>query len=299
MLSNNTLPSLSVNTTRRLVKQGAMLLAAVFALVIDTTAAVAQSTYSSEQLQKHFQRTAESYNMVLEAKPIELQKKPLMNWFNNERQQDRGALYVWEQQGKPLVLASIFTYEFNSRVYCRHEMISLADGPLTAQLDSQVVWSPQKTGMEWQTIEQSVTPANTANRRLIEMRSIVKQFSCQLKIPKTQPAKLTLLPQPLHRYQSRENGIIDGAIFSFAVGTDPEVLLVIEAVEKNGKSSYRFSPLRSHYHAVELEKDGTVVWKAPSVIALESTTAGQRPYCLEPFFVLTPTKPLPTPDELN
>lgn len=260
---------------------------------------LAQDRYSSEQLQKHFQKTAETYVMEAEGQSLRLREKPLMNWLNNERQQDRGALYVWELQGRPVALASIFSYEYNSKVYCRHEMISLAEGPLTAKFDSQTVWSPQKSGMDWRPVEQSLTPANTANRRLIEMRSIAKQFSGKLFIPGAQPSKLIFLPQPLHRYESIKQGITDGAIFSFAVGTDPEILLVIEAKENAGKSSYRYSPLRSHYHALELEKDGAIVWKVPSEIALQDTAAGQRPYCNQPFFVLTPVKSLPSPAELE
>jgi hypothetical protein len=199
----------------------------------------AQAVYTPEQLQNHFERVATAYAMEIEGKPVTFRSKPLMNWFNSERQQDRGALYVWEQQGKPVVLGSIFTFEYDSQVLCRHEMISLADGPLTATLDSIVVWNPLQSGMDWRPIEQPATAATSANRRLIEMRSIARQFSGELKIPNAQPSKLTLLPQPLHRYQAPEQGVIDGAIFSFAVGTDPEILLVIEANDRDGKSGYR------------------------------------------------------------
>jgi hypothetical protein len=222
-----------------------------------------------------------------------------MNWFNSERQQDRGALYVWEQQGKPVVLGSIFTFEYDSQVLCRHEMISLADGPLTATLDSIVVWNPLQSGMDWRPIEQPATAATSANRRLIEMRSIARQFSGELKIPNAQPSKLTLLPQPLHRYQAPEQGVIDGAIFSFAVGTDPEILLVIEANDRDGKSGYRYSPVRAHYHELELAKDGVNVWKAPMEIALEMTSAGERPFCNQPYFSFTPLQALPSPEELD
>lgn len=267
--------------------------------MIFATKSNAQSTYTSDQLQAHFQRTAESYVIEAEGKPIILREKPLMNWLNNERQQDRGALYVWEREGQPLVLASIFSYEYNSTVYCRHEMISLAEGPLLAKIDSQLAWSPRKTAMDWRTLDSSISPANTANRRLIEMRSIAKQFSGQLLIPGKQPSKLVLIPQPLHRYQAPTRGVMEGAIFSLAVGTDPEILLVIEAIGSEGKSSYRYAPLRSHYHELQLERDGEVVWKAPMEIALESTVAGENPHCHQPFFVFNPFTPLPPPEDLK
>ena len=42
---------------------------------------------------------------------------------------------------------------------------------------------------------------------------------------------MRLLPQPLYRYESTDPEVIDGAVFSFvtSAGTDPEILLVIEA----------------------------------------------------------------------
>ena len=44
--------------------------------------------------------------------------------------------------------------------------------------------------------------------------------------------ELRLLPQPIHRYADASAGLLDGALFVIAYGTNPEVVLVIEA---NGK----------------------------------------------------------------
>ncbi len=185
--------------------------------------------YTAEQLQRHFQETAENYEISVGGQQLTLKKQPLMNWKNPVRTQSRGALYVWELKGRPQVLGSIFTFEYNDVVRCRHELISLADQPLTAKLDADVVWSPNRAGAEWTPCEGDLLPAQAAARRLFQMRSIARRFTGKLETPDGQTSTLTLIPQPLLRYQSADDGIMDGAVFSLAQGTDPEILLAIEA----------------------------------------------------------------------
>ena len=49
--------------------------------------------------------------------------------------------------------------------------------------------------------------------------------------------ELRLMPTPLLRYSSATNKIIDGALFAFAQGTNPEALVLVEAVETvNGRA---------------------------------------------------------------
>jgi hypothetical protein len=40
---------------------------------------------------------------------------------------------------------------------------------------------------------------------------------------------LRLLPKPLYRYGSPQSEVLDGAIFSFVQGTNPEVVVLLEA----------------------------------------------------------------------
>ena len=56
-------------------------------------------------------------------------------------------------------------------------------------------------------------------------------------------ARLWLLPTPLYRYPSARTGVIDGALFAMVsnAGTDPEVLLLIEATETGGKRKWQFA----------------------------------------------------------
>lgn len=99
--------------------------------------ALAQSvSYTPEELNRHFQNEAESYQIVAKgaSKPYELKSKPVLHWQNTVRQQEQGATYAWFDGDLPVVLASIFTYEYNGTVYCKHECISISDQPFIAKV---------------------------------------------------------------------------------------------------------------------------------------------------------------------
>jgi hypothetical protein len=72
--------------------------------------------------------------------------------------------------------------------------------------------------------------------------------------------ELRLLPSPLYRYPAAKTGVVDGALFAImsSAGTDPEVLLVIEA-KASGENVHwqyacgRFSDWELHVQRKEKE----------------------------------------------
>lgn len=265
-------------------------------LLISAVPASAQDAkYAPEELHRHFQNEAEAYSMQMGDTELALRRQPLMYWQNPERNHELGSTYIWEQHGIPQILVSIFTFEYNNVVRCRHEMISLADRGFQCSLHNEPVWSPNRSGMEWKSIEDT-QPANSAPRRLFQMRTLARQFSATINYAGKRPQVLTLIPQPLIRYASPDQGVIDGAIFSLAIVTDPELLLVIEARRTtSGEAEFRYAPVRSNYNALELKRNDEPVWSKPLVIELQGTRAGQLPFANDPFFVFTPSRPLPEP----
>lgn len=273
-------------------------------LMFLTSSAVAQTgsgeTYTPQELQQHFQNVAEGYSMQAGRTSLALRKRPLMHWQNSVRQQEQGAIFAWEKSGRPYALASIFTYQLDDRIYCRHELISLADQPLKTSFQSEAVWSPKQPGLKWKPVDEVAAPTESKARRLTKMRSIARQFSGTLSIPDNQPNQLDLIPQPLIRYQSPDQNTVDGAIFSLAVATDPEIILVIEARKAaNGSLGWHYAAARSHYQALSLRREGQLVWSAAPVAELANTKAGQRPWANEPYFIFTPSQPLPSPENLR
>lgn len=278
-----------------------LVIAGFLASQCDLLSAQTGITYTPEELHRHFQNEAESYEILAKGatKPFELKTKPLMNWQNTVRQQEQGTMYVWFDGELPAVLASIFTFEYGGRVYCKHECLSVTEKPFAAKMGKIPVWAPKAAGVIWKAIDDAGDPADSLPRRLTQMRNIARQFSGTLTTPTGEVTKLQLLPQPLLRYQAPEKNVIDGAIFSFAVVTDPELLLMIEAFKEKDKVGWRFCALKSHYWQLDLARNETPVWNAPLKIGLESAVFNQSPLASESYFSFKPPLDLPTPEQLR
>ena len=257
--------------------------------------------YTPEELHRHFQNEAEAYviEKTGESKPLVFKLQSLMHWQNTERSQEQGSMYVWLDGDRPAVLASIFTYEHSNRVFCKHEIISLADYPLTARMANTQVWTPKTPGLKWMPLTGAGEPADLPARRLSQMRAIAREFSGTVTKPKGEVTKLRLLTNPLIRYQPTDQTVVDGAVFSFAVVTDPELLLVIEAIQENGKLSWRYAVASSHYWQLELQRNGEVVWSVPLRMSLETARANQRPDADGAYFTFHAPQSIPPAEQLR
>ena len=62
------------------------------------------------------------------------------------------------------------------------------------------------------------------------MREMLRRFSArEYYILERQDYALRLISHPIDRYRDQASGVVDGAIFTYANGTNPEVLLVIDS----------------------------------------------------------------------
>jgi hypothetical protein len=97
------------------------------------------------------------------------------------------------------------------------------------------------------------------------MKVLVEQFHATMmgwKPDSTDREELRLLPRPLFRYEPKSEDIVDGAVFAFVMGTDPEVLLQLEAVKKRDKMTWQYGFTRRTSGKLEGRLGDTVVWRA-------------------------------------
>jgi hypothetical protein len=225
------------------------------------------STDGKESLQP-FLEDARKYSIQLSnGTKLQLHEKSLFNWTNPVRQQERGAIYVWLHEGRPQVIGSLFTYQLNDKVHEKHEMHSLASGPLQATFDGTLAWTPKEPGVIWHEFEKSPAPASTRIARQLQMRQLSRRFRAELTDLESQKNELRLAPRPLYEYSASADGVLDGLIFSYVVATDPEVLLLIESYdqERNGarQSGFRYAFARFHYWHVAAFEGDRKIWEAP------------------------------------
>ena len=73
---------------------------------------------------------------------------------------------------------------------------------------------------------------------------------------------MRLLPRPLYRYETTDETNFDGAVFAFVMGTDPESLLLLEAVKQGATAKWRFAFARRTSGELEGRHRDRVVWTA-------------------------------------
>jgi hypothetical protein len=210
-------------------------------------------------------RTIDEYTLFLEAnpqKPLSLQKKPVLRWGNNTRATADAFTYLWIGDGRPEAVACIYSWGPDEIGHC---FGSLSRGRLVAERNGQRVWHPEKPGVAFQAVPDAPAPAESPAARLRQMKMLARRFNAVLLgwdwAPATEP--LRLLPRELYRYETESPDLLDGAVFAFVEGTDPETLLLLEAVRVSSGHQWQYAPARRTSGALELRYRDKVVWKVP------------------------------------
>src|SRR5262249_670384 len=140
-------------------------------------------------------------------------------------------LFVWLEGKRPAVVASI-SIRGNGGVW--FESASLSPQALRCVRNGRELWTPKSTSLVQQRLMDAPVPAESPRLRLVQMRRLCDQFNVRTEPKDEQPIELRLLPQPLYRYEDEGAGVLDGGLFAFTESTDPEALLLLEAVPASG-----------------------------------------------------------------
>jgi hypothetical protein len=221
------------------------------------------------QLTEVYRQHAASYIMKLtdSGVKIDLQPTSVFNWLNPARvgtpRLQHGAVYLWTRQGRAEAIGTVFSSTAgNAAPYLYHEFHSLAVEPVKAVRDGTSHWNTQQAGIEPKPVTNAQAPGGSRTLRMTQMRQIARRFSGYSINCDEKRWELTLLPQPLHRNDDGHKDVMDGALFTLVstAGTDPEVLLVIEARKADNDWQWRYSVCRFTDLKTWVKLDDTEVW---------------------------------------
>lgn len=198
-----------------------------------------------------------------------LKPRPVLRWTNPTRKQEgEPTLIFWIGAGRPEALASVYPWQ-GSLVY---ECVSLArtEG-LIAREDGRVVWSPRAPGVTFRDVPEAPAPAELGPARLLQAKAIAERFKVAITGADLSSAgreSMRLLPKPIFRYEMAEAktahaDLVDGAVFAFVQGTDPEAVLLLEAVRRSDRRAWQYAFGRATGYGVEARLGPSVVWTAP------------------------------------
>lgn len=72
------------------------------------------------------------------------------------------------------------------------------------------------------------------------MKRLAERFKVRETTHQRETLVIRLVPDPIHRYADQKVGLVDGCLFIFAHGHNPEALLVIECVEEGEATRWEF-----------------------------------------------------------
>lgn len=241
-----------------------------FTLSVDSV----QADPSAEALLELHTREARAYRIYrdeAQEQPLELQEKPVFTWTNliGEHAQ-YGHVYVWMYRGRPEAIGTMFsTRAFDpSRRAVIHEFHTLSTDqlhPATPEY-SRYQWRPER-GISFERLDDAPPVAETAGARLLQMRRLARSFAAESINQEGQRWELRLLPTPAVRYEPMADDVLDGALFVMvsSAGTDPEVLLPIEARHPEGSDTewaWHAAALRFSDRDLTITRNGQPLWSS-------------------------------------
>ncbi len=143
-----------------------------------------------------------------------------------------GTLWIWGKRGRPVAVLEM-SLMGNEGLWYR-SFHATTDAPIKLDLSNGKSWTPKSSNVKFQPLPNAPLPAETPAGRLRQMKAFLQKFSAhQLWTWREGDGsrhELRLLTTPVHRYEDREQQLIDGALFIIAQGTNPEATLFLEAV---------------------------------------------------------------------
>jgi len=170
---------------------------------------------------------------------MKFRKESLLRYDDKTRPGDGGAQALldataWRlgEAGRPLAIVTLEIYPLRkATAVMTYEFVSLS--PLAFEMKNSrgVIWTPSGTELMMAPLPEAPEPADTKRSRLAQMRQLARRFTAQAEW-RGEKIECRLLAQPIDRYDDEAAGIIDGAVFVFANGTNPEMGLLLECSDK-------------------------------------------------------------------
>lgn len=220
---------------------------------------------------EYMRRLCDQYTIrVGEAREPAKLHDPLLRWNDPVIRVLDGITVIWTRNGRPVAAADVWVRKEGET---HHVFQSLAEQPLVGERLGERVWYPAKAGLRSEPIPDAPPPSDSAAKRLAQMRALARRFSGHVVGTPTEKGgriELRLLSQPVYRYGSSEAGVLDGAIFVLAKGTNPEAMLLVEAIRNREQNEWRFAVAPKTNREIEVRYNGTAVLSVPPMTELRN-----------------------------
>jgi hypothetical protein len=197
-----------------------------------------------------------------------LSTTPLYRYDDPTRGYVDGTVWKWGAAGRPgaIVTAELHPDYLNGGPRIVYDLLSLSDAPFSMK-SPDLIWSPRGSAVTMTNLPNAPEVANTPAQRLTQLKQLARRFSGVQAIKEQTASEtsvsLRLITREIDRYKPADHTHADGAIFLFANGRNPSIVLLIETDGTNWSWGAGRLSLPS---TLELKLDGTQVWTVPAQI---------------------------------
>lgn len=204
----------------------------------------------------------------------QLQKQPILQYSDSERGLIDATVWKAGESGRPQVIITVELSRFrNETGIVTYEFLNLAPPEFQLQTLEGWKWTPATSALELFPLRDTPEPASKAARRAEQTRELARRFTARQKNG-AEDIELPVLPQPADEYTIGDDS--GGAMFVFAHGKNPEILLF---VEYHG-DSWKYGWARLSAAELTLSLDGEAVQRIPAMMRsyswLNNYTANRR-----------------------
>ncbi|HET6881848.1 MAG TPA: hypothetical protein VFI31_16910 [Pirellulales bacterium] len=199
--------------------------------------------------------------------PQALHEEPILHYTDPGGITTDATIWAWGKTGRPLALAAIFYEKLSpdtEKWSC--ELTALADEKLRVESKTGWEWTPQKSDIDLRSAPGEPAPGDSLRQRARQMNEISRRFSVSETFSAERTDQLRLMPRALYRYADAEHGLIDGALYAFAGGTNPEALLLVEARTTPEGVAWHYGFARLGAAQLQAMLDDKLVWQRPGVV---------------------------------
>ncbi len=218
--------------------------------------------------------------------------KPLLHFGDATRGHDRGSVWAWGETGRPVAVLELWQDASDrDRWYC--SLANTSGGKVRAARAGTPWWRENESACELKDVPGAPAPGD-AGQRPRQRKVLAEKFAGhQFWDPDNSRYELRRLDRPLHTYRDEAGGLLEGGLYVFANGTNPEILLFVEArvlPADKLKAAWQFAVGRSSHAELHLDYDGKEVFTGPRGHALSGP---RNPYWITALAATPVAEPKP------
>jgi hypothetical protein len=195
-------------------------------------------------------------------KPLTLAAEPSLLYADNERDLSDASVWIWEADGKLVALSGVeWRPKEGTGGVWSFECASLTPESVRVTVPYGE-WVFKKDAVRLQAVPEAPTAGMTRSQRLLQLRKLADRFTAASYNPNQGRIELRRLAAPLYRQAETATG--DSALFAFANGTNPEVLLLLSTEGAGMPWTYTVASLSGDVASAHL--DEREVWKVEKFV---------------------------------